>query len=78
MKKRAVPHWQFLTSTISTTMVLTLMGVLVIFVLTAKEIRDYVHQDLTVTVVMADGTTPVEAHAIEGKIAKRPYIHHIN
>ena len=77
MKRRAVLHWQFLTSTISTTMVLTLMGVLVIFVLTAKEIRDFVHQDLTITVVMADGTTPVEAHAIEDEIAKRPYIHHI-
>lgn len=78
MKRQTALHWQFLTSTISTTMVLLLLGVLVIFMLTAREIRDYVHQDLSVTVVMADGTTPVEAHAIENEISEKPYIHHIN
>ena len=78
MKRKAVQRWQFLTSTISTTMVLLLLGVLVIFVLTAREIRRYVQQDLTVTVVLADGTTPVEGHSIEHQIADKDYIHAVN
>lgn len=78
MKRRSVMRWQFLTSTISTTMVLLLLGTLVIFILTAKEIRDYVHQDLTLTIVMADGTKPAEAHAIENNISEKAYTHHIN
>lgn len=77
MRKKSILRWQFLTSTISTTMVLLLLGTLVLFVLTAKEIRDYVHQDLTVTVVMADGTTPTAAHELEQQISEREYIHHI-
>ena len=77
MRKKSILRWQFLTSTISTTMVLLLLGTLVLFVLTAKEIRDYVHQDLTVTVVMADGTTPTDAHELEQQISEREYIHHI-
>lgn len=78
MKRKNVLRWQILTSTISNTMVLLLLGVLVLFVLTAREIRDYVHQDLTVTIVLADGTTPVAAHSIEHKLAAKKYIHHIN
>lgn len=78
MRKKTILRWQFLTSTISTTMVLLLLGTLVLFVLTAKEIRDYVHQDLTVTVVLADGTTPTAAHELEHQIAEKAYIHHIN
>ena len=77
MKRRSVMRWQFLTSTISTTMVLLLLGTLVLFVLTAKEIRDYVHQDLTVTIVLADGTTPTVAHELEHEISGSPYTHHI-
>lgn len=78
MKRKAVQRWQFLTSTISTTMVLLLLGVLVIFILTAREIRKYVQQDLTVTVVLADGTTPVEGQDIEHQIARKDYIHAMN
>lgn len=77
MKRRTILRWQFMTSTISTTMVLLLLGTLVLFVLTAKEIRDYVQRDMTVTIVLADGTTPVAAHSIEHKTARKPYIHHI-
>lgn len=78
MKKTAIHRWQFLTSTISTTMVLLLLGALVLFILTAKEIRDYVHQDLTVTLVLADGTTPEMAHELDSQISERQYIHRID
>lgn len=78
MGKRGILRWQFLTSTISTTMVLLLLGALVLFVLTAREIRNYVHHNLTVTIVMADGTTPTVARDIEHQIARKTYIHHVN
>lgn len=78
MGKRGILRWQFLTSTISTTMVLLLLGALVLFVLTAREIRNYVHHNLTVTIVMADGTTPTVARDIEHQIAHKTYIHHVN
>ena len=78
MKKIATLQWQALTSTISTTMVLVLLGILVMFVLTAKELRDSVREDLTVTLVISEGTTPSQAHALEKMIARRPYIHRID
>jgi cell division transport system permease protein len=59
-------------------MVLLLLGALVLFVLTAIEIRNYVHHNLTVTIVMADGTTPTVARDIEHQIARKNYIHHVN
>lgn len=78
MKKRATLRWQFLTSTISTTMVLLLLGILVLFVLTAREIRNYVQQDLTVTVVLTSGTTPENAHELEFQLSRKRYVHHIH
>lgn len=78
MKRKATLYWQFLSSTISTTMVLLLLGALVLFVFTSKEIRDYVHQDLTVTLVLSDETTPQEAHEIEEQLSQQNYIYHID
>ena len=61
MIKKDTLRWQFLTSTISTTMALLLLGALTLFVLTAKEIRNYVHQDLTITTILADSTSETTA-----------------
>lgn len=71
-------RWQALTSTISTTMVLVLLGILVLFVLTAKELRDSVREDLTVTLVLRDGVTNEEGHKIEKNLQKQRYVHDIN
>lgn len=75
MRKATSLRWQFLTSTISTTMVLLLLGILVLFVLTAREIRNYVQQDLTVTVVLANGTTSEAAHELEHQLSRQRYVH---
>lgn len=77
MKHKAILRWQAVTSTISATMVLILLGVLVLFVLTAREIRNSVRQDLTVTVVLADSVTPKKAHNLEFQLAQRRYVHDI-
>lgn len=78
MKKKTILRWQALTSTISTTMVLLLLGILVMFVLTAKEMRDSVREDLTLTIVLSEGTSSSQAHALEKIIARRRYIREIN
>lgn len=78
MRKKTTLRWQFLTSTISTTMVLLLLGILVLFVLTTREIRNYVQQDLTVTVVLTNGTSPDSAHELEHQLARKNYVHHVH
>ncbi len=78
MKKKGTLRWQFLTSTISTTMVLLLLGVLVLFVLTAREIRNYVQQDLTVTVVLTNGTKEEVARELESQLSQKRYVHDIH
>ena len=78
MKKRRYFRWQAVTSTISTTMVLILLGVLMMFVLTARQLRDSVREDLTLTIVLSDGTSTLQAHALEDIIAKRRYIRDID
>ncbi len=76
MKKRKQDlfRWQALTSTISTTMVLILLGILVLFVLTAKQLRDEVREDLAVTVVLKDGIDNQKALAIKERWEHLPYI----
>ena len=78
MKKQTSLRWQFLTSTISATMVLLLLGTMVLFVLTAREIRNYVQQDLTVTVVLPTGISPDTAHKLEHQLARKKYVHNIH
>lgn len=78
MKKQTSLRWQFLTSTISATMVLLLLGSLVLFVLTAREIRNYVQQDLTVTVVLTNGISPDSAHELEHQLSRKEYVHNIH
>lgn len=78
MRRKNSMRWQFITSTISTTMVLLLLGTLVLFMLTAREIRKYVRQDLTVTIILADSTSEATARNIETDIAQKKYIHHVN
>lgn len=59
-------------------MVLILLGVLMMFVLTARQLRDSVREDLTLTIVLSDGTSTLQAHALEDIIAKRRYIRDID
>ena len=52
---------QVITLCISTTMVLTLLGLVVLSVLTAHNLSDYVRENLTVTVVLNDSVTESSA-----------------
>lgn len=74
MKKKSKFRWQVVTSTISTTMVLVLLGILVLFVLTAKELRDSVREDLTVTIILNDSINNQDALTLSTKIQNKKYI----
>ena len=78
MIKKDSLRWQFLTSTISTTMALLLLGALTLFVLTAKEIRNYVHQDMTVTTILADTTSETTAQNLVVTLGEKVYVHKID
>ena len=57
MKKRrntSPGHWQWFTSCVSTTLVLLLLGLVVLFGLTAHELSRNVRENLTVTLLLDD------------------------
>lgn len=76
-KKFSSWHWQAFTSTISTTMVLVLLGLVVLFVLTAQELSHSVRENLTVTVVLQDEATPTEAKKLQQLLETRTYVNEI-
>ena len=56
---------QAFTNTISTTMVLILLGMVVLLMLTANVISDSVKENLVVTVVLQEDTPTEEAQALD-------------
>ena len=51
---------QFMTSCISTTLVLVLLGTIVLFVLTARNLSAYVRENINVSVLISDELTEGE------------------
>lgn len=64
---------QVVTLCISTTMVLVLLGLLVFFVLTARNLSAYVKENLTVTVMLADSVTDNQARLMCRDMYRRTY-----
>lgn len=65
---------QVLTLCISTTMVLILLGLVVLSVLTARNVSDYVRENLTVTVLLGDSVTAREGDVLCKELRKRHYV----
>lgn len=77
-RKKISLQWQALTSTISTTLVLILMGIVIICALTANRLSESVRQSLTVTVMMNDDATNESTLAFKKKLEARPWVKDIN
>lgn len=77
MKRRSSWHMQALTSTISITMVLVLLGIVTLFTLTVKELSKQVKENLTVTVVLQDDTPTTAAHELESQLKGKPFVHEL-
>ena len=77
MKKRNTSpgRWQWFTSCVSTTLVLLLLGLVVLFGLTALELSRSVRENLTVTLLLDDDLDSLEAHNFQQQIDLLPYAH---
>ena len=74
MKRKSVWRVQDLTSVISTTMVLILLGLIVLFVLTARVMGDSVRENLTVTVDLKDGVSTDDAKQLQAQLNGEAYV----
>lgn len=66
---------QAVTLCISTAMVLILLGLVVFSVFTARNLSEYVRQNIVVTMVLQDDMTSGEAQQFCARLRTRPYIH---
>ena len=69
---------QVVTLCISTTMVLILLGLVVLSVLTARNLSNYVKENLTVTVMLGDTVSVNDAHRLCRDLYHRPYSRNID
>uniref|UniRef100_A0AB33JEE1 Cell division protein FtsX n=1 Tax=Prevotella sp. GTC17262 TaxID=3236797 RepID=A0AB33JEE1_9BACT len=69
---------QVVTLCISTALVLILLGMVVFSVLTAKNLSDYVKENLMVTMMLQDDMTNPEAKQLCQLLEHRPYINSIH
>ena len=64
---------QAVTLCISTTMVLVLLGLVVLSVLTTRNLSDYVRENLTVTVMLSDSVSSKDGIALGKKLQQEAY-----
>lgn len=64
---------QFITASISTTLVLVLLGIIVLFVLTAHNLSTFVKENINVSVLISDELDSLQIKTMETAFAKAPY-----
>lgn len=65
---------QFVTSSISTMLVLILLGLVVFFVMTANNLSVYVRENIAFTILMDDNVRESDILAFQKELNKQPYI----
>ena len=65
---------QWFTATVSTTLVLVLLGLVVLFGLVANQLSRDVRENLTVTLLLDDDLDTPEAEAFRKKLSEKPYV----
>ena len=68
-------HMQWFTSCVSTTLVLLLLGLVVLFGLSARTLSQSVKENLTITLLLDDDLEDDEARVFQKRINAQPYIH---
>ncbi len=77
VKKRFPLQWQAFTSTLSTTMVLILMGLVVLCVLTAKRVTSTVKENLLVTITLTDEVSQSETARMQSMLKTERYVNDV-
>ena len=65
---------QWLTSCISTTLVLLLLGLVVLFGLSARALSDSVRENLTITLLLDDDVETAQADTLAMRLQMKPYV----
>ena len=65
---------QFITSCISTTLVLILLGTITMFVLMAQNLSTYVRENINVSVLLSDDLVEDDVKGLQAEFAKQPYV----
>lgn len=78
MKKKTFPlQWQALTSTLSTTMVLVLMGLVVLCVLTARRIEGSIRENLPVTIMLDEKISDSDIERLQSMLKTERYVNDV-
>lgn len=64
---------EFITAAISTTLVLVLLGIIVLFVITAQNLSTYVKENINVSVLISDEMDSLQIKSMEKMLKQAPY-----
>ena len=75
-KNKAAGLWstQFVTALISTSLVLVLLGTIVLFVLTARNLSNYVKENINVTILLNDDISQGEIESLQKALEEQQYV----
>ena len=73
-KSDSIFNMQFITSSISTTLVLLLLGIVVFFVLSANNLSNYVRENISFTILISDDMKEAEALKLQSAMAEKNYV----
>ena len=65
---------QFMTSCISTTLVLILLGTIVFFMLSAKNLSAFIKENLNVSVLVNDELKQADIDSLQAELTNSPYV----
>ena len=73
-KSKSLFDMQFMTSSISTTLVLLLLGLVVFFVLTAHNMSVYVRENISFSVLISDDMKEADILKLQKKLNQEPFV----
>ena len=73
-KSDSIFNMQFITSSISITLVLLLLGMVVFFVLSANNLSNYVRENISFTILISDDMKEAEALKLQSAMAEKNYV----
>ncbi|MBO4464876.1 MAG: permease-like cell division protein FtsX [Prevotella sp.] len=78
-KRQAGRHlgMQAISLCISTTMVLTLLGIVVAIVLTTRNLSTYVRENMSMNIVLGDTVSVSDGQRLASSLQQRPYAHQV-
>lgn len=73
-KKLSIVDMQFITSSISTMLVLLLLGIVIFFILSANSLSVYVRESIGITVMISEDMKENEIKKFQHKLNDEPYV----